>query len=458
LKDVSFLLAYLDVFTSMSVSQVFLDWHAPALPAAADWLIAKHNRQNHCDLSNWHVALPSARAGRRLLEILVLKSQCHGGEGEPFLLSPPRFLTVGQLPELLLRAPQNLRVATNQEMLFARVAAMQSLEHETLRTVFSNLPGDKDFLGWCTLAEELDALEAELAGGRKKYSDVEEFCARENLHSANRWRVLSEIADKTTQILHAAGCIDSLTAREHALQDGELHNNLKIALVCTSDLNLTTRTMLQQSGSEIVALILATQEHKAGFGKFGDFVPEYWEKQNVPLGDDEIYIVSRAGEQANTVAEILQTLPDVPDEAITVGLGDEQLAAAVQRSIESVQRNARHGTGTTLAQSTPAEALHALCAFWTDARPESFGAVLRNADLGRWLQVEAVENGKCLLTEWDCYAAEHLPPRIHAQSAALPQRLGNAVNAIDALLPESHNSARPLQEWVPAIADILTSI
>ena len=54
-----------------SFKQVFLDWHAPMLPAAARWLCSTFSNGDKVDLGGTIVAVTGRRAGRRLLELIV---------------------------------------------------------------------------------------------------------------------------------------------------------------------------------------------------------------------------------------------------------------------------------------------------------------------------------------------------------------------------------------------------
>lgn len=443
----------------MNVTQVFLNWNQPALPAVADWLLEVLEKDDQSTAPERLVVVPSARAGRRLLEILVLKSQCLGTGDTPFLLSPPEIITIGRLPEKLLDLDGQIKVANEQETLFARVAAMRAMDASTLKQVFANLPSESDFLGWCTLAEELGELESELAGAEVGYAKFEEYCARQNLQSVKRWKVLSQISTATENLLEQSGFVSSLQARRDALKQGALRGDLEIILVSTVDLNSTTCKMLEQSGSKVLALIHAPESEGEGFGTFGQLLPEYWQQKNLEIDDDEIRIVTGASEQASEVAGILGTLSDVPDEAITVGLGDETLAPSIERSLERGGRKARHGTATTLAQSTVAELLRVLCAFWGEPRPEYFAALLRHPDIYEWLhRAKVLSRDGCVVSTWDEYYANHLPPLIHENSVALPETLRRVLAALRELLPDERQTSRPLDKWAPPVAQMLQKI
>ena len=55
----------------MPITRKFLDWQTPALSAAVDHFVERYRTGNAIDLRNVVAVVPGARAGRRLLEILV---------------------------------------------------------------------------------------------------------------------------------------------------------------------------------------------------------------------------------------------------------------------------------------------------------------------------------------------------------------------------------------------------
>jgi hypothetical protein len=82
----------------------FLGWSQPVLHSAADLLIDSRlvrespEWRGAIDLSAVLIALPGGRAGRRLIELLLERSEAIGRP-----LIPPRLVTVGGLPEELYR-------------------------------------------------------------------------------------------------------------------------------------------------------------------------------------------------------------------------------------------------------------------------------------------------------------------------------------------------------------------
>ena len=80
----------------MPITRKFIDWDRPILPAATDYLVAKHSSQGVLNLERVVVVLPGGRAGRRLLELLALRAQ-----RDELVFLPPQITTAGALPELL---------------------------------------------------------------------------------------------------------------------------------------------------------------------------------------------------------------------------------------------------------------------------------------------------------------------------------------------------------------------
>ncbi|MBL8826457.1 MAG: hypothetical protein JNM18_05690, partial [Planctomycetaceae bacterium] len=80
----------------MPIARRFLGWDRPLLAAAVDELLSLFGQAASLDLGEVIVVTPGAAAGRRLLELLVDRAT---NEHRP--LVPPRFVTQGELPELL---------------------------------------------------------------------------------------------------------------------------------------------------------------------------------------------------------------------------------------------------------------------------------------------------------------------------------------------------------------------
>src|SRR5439155_4314084 len=81
---------------AMAIRREFLDWRQPALISAAEVLRGRFEHDSELDLGGVIVVVPSGRAGRRLLEILVAVA-----EERQLVLTPPEIVTPEGFPELL---------------------------------------------------------------------------------------------------------------------------------------------------------------------------------------------------------------------------------------------------------------------------------------------------------------------------------------------------------------------
>src|SRR5262249_7857022 len=102
----------------MSIRRVFLDWTKPALAAAGGCLARTLRQSRELDLSRAIVVVPGARAGRRLLEILVALAEEHQGR-----FTPPKFVAQHELPERLYTPKRPLADVLTQQL--AWVAALR---------------------------------------------------------------------------------------------------------------------------------------------------------------------------------------------------------------------------------------------------------------------------------------------------------------------------------------------
>src|SRR5262245_49952542 len=100
---------------SSSIRREFLGWDRPALPEAACRLMTRYRQGATLDLGRVIVVVPGQRAGRRFLEILAYRAQ-----DERLLLTPPRVVTEGKLPDLLYLAKKPFASELVQDLAWAR--------------------------------------------------------------------------------------------------------------------------------------------------------------------------------------------------------------------------------------------------------------------------------------------------------------------------------------------------
>jgi len=314
----------------MTAKRVFLDWDRPALTAVVDWLDQQHTSHGVLDLSNQLLVLPGARAGRRLLELLV----DHAANSSHRLV-PPKTLTVGSLPEQLYVSKQPFAEDLVQRC--AWVEALSQLAAEDLNEVCSQRPDDDDPRGWIELADLLRRQHRELAGDGLDFDNVADCDMLDSIpRERRRWQVLHEIQNRYLRNLEQLGLWDKQTARLKAIEFGECHASHNIVLVGTVDINRTMRRMLEVDdvADRVTSLVHAPQQLEDHFDSLGCLVPDAWKQPAVPIEDHSVQVVDRPDDQAAAVAAWLTQLPGpLRADDITLGIADESLVPVVARQL-----------------------------------------------------------------------------------------------------------------------------
>ena len=282
----------------MASTRVFLDWDRPALPAAVDWLANHYTDDGVLDLSEQLLVLPGARAGRRLLELLV----DHASE-KSLRLVPPSTLTVGSLPEQLYVSQKPF--ADDLVQRCAWVAALQQTSHDELGDVCQQRPDDGDPRGWLELADLLRRQHRELAGDGLDFSDVAGCEMLDPLpRERRRWEVLHAIQTHYLGILEQLEFWDIQTARLKAIEFDECHATVDIVLVGTVDINRSMRRMLESErvAGRVTALVHAPQGLAERFDPLGCLDPDHWRQPAVSPADHSVQVADRPDDQAAAVA------------------------------------------------------------------------------------------------------------------------------------------------------------
>src|SRR5262245_40213789 len=171
----------------MAIQRVFLDWKRPALAAAAEHLLAAFSRPPDFDLGRVIVVVPGARAGRRLLEILVALA-----EQRQLALTPPDFVSQHELPERLYVPRRQFADVLTQRLAWTQ--ALRSFTPERLVPYLPFPPAADDTPRWLAVADTLRGLHLELAADAIDCRDVLRRAAVvEGFAEEARWQTLCEL-------------------------------------------------------------------------------------------------------------------------------------------------------------------------------------------------------------------------------------------------------------------------
>lgn len=437
----------------MAIKRIFLGIECPALPAVADWLLSKYSAGNMADLSQVSVVVPGARAGRRLLEILVDRAR----QG-PLCLTPPLIETVGKLPEQLYKPKLEFATDLVQRLIWAQTLSQAS--PDLVEAVIPRPPAHRDILHWMAYGDLLRRQHSELAADGLNFQKVAE-CGKklEGFNEQPRWRALQQLQEAYLSRLDQLELWDIQTARLEAVRRREPRTERDIVLVGTVDLNVTMRQMLDQVADRVTALIFAPENWQERFDEHGCLIPSAWEQIALPISTETVQIADGPADQSDVVMRELASLEGkYRADEIVIGVPDEELVPDLERRLSVAGVTARWGPGQAFPSTSPYRLFAAIAAYLDHERYAEFAALVRHPDLAAWFERENLQ------TDWlerlDRYQSHHLPFRIvsedtQEQSGDILHQVGKSAQR---LLGDLVERPRPVNQWAEPIWDLVMRV
>lgn len=438
--------------------RVFLGWNKPAIVSAAEFLLERHATGREANLAGFVVALPGARAGRRLLEVLVELAETRG-----MALVPPRIVTIGHLPEELYDRPAPFAGRLAKRL--AWMAALDAVDADLLRPLAVDSAASQRL----AMAELIERLHDELAGYGLKFADVRSRLEHVDRSEDGRWQALVAVQGAFETRLAQIGLVDQQLARLKAIDDRACRAEREIVLLGVADLSPASEKMLQQPrvSERVTALVSAPEEFADRFDPTGGLVVERWCQAALELADDQLVVVNRPGDQATAVVRRIADLAGrYAADQITVGVPDAEVVPYLQRRFEQFDLPSRYGEAVRLSQTAPYRLLAAVSDYLEGGRFADLAALVRHPDVQLTLGPVAApatasrSDAEDLLTALDTYYCEHLQARLSDRplgGSAAARRVAVAQAQIDALLKSFQRQA-PLGEWAKRIADLLIAV
>ncbi|MBN2023094.1 MAG: PD-(D/E)XK nuclease family protein [Pirellulales bacterium] len=419
----------------MSLSRVFLGWNRPALDAAVDYLAGQSAAPDAFDFQGVVVAVSAARAGRRLLEILVQRAHAAGR-----MLVPPEIVTVGRLPELLYTAKRPFAGELVQQL--AWVEALRRADPVQLAPLLPHPPEPDDLAGWLALGEMLGRLHRELAAEALDFKAVVDAGSRlQGFVEENRWAALLAVQRSYLEILDQLGLWDLQTARLFAIRQGECAIDRRILLVGTVDLNRAARMMLDQVEERVTALVFAPPELADRFDDHGCLDALAWQNVPIAIETDQIEVVDGPSDQAAAAVRAVCALDgQYSADEITIGVPDARIVPHLQQQFRQCDVAARYGVGASVARSAPYRFLAAVAEYLDQRRFSAFAALMRHPAVGEWLARTAPAIDGDWLSELDRYHADHLPLSVGGAWLGSPEHyalIRQVYERIEALLQDA---------------------
>ncbi len=433
------------------IPPTFLPWHEPALPVAGRVLAERYAEPGSLDLGRVLVALPAARAGRRLVERLIQEADARG-----LVLTPPDTVTVGHLPERLYRPVRH--PASSAESRAAWTRALRELAPERREAVFPRAPDADDLPGWTELARRVQALYVELAGEGLGFEDVARaFRHGTGFDDSGRWSVLADAGRAYERLLDSLGSSDREQERWRAVREERVELDRDLFLVGVVELPKVTRAMLEGLETPVTALVHAPEALADAFDALGCVESVAWEDRTVDLSDEALHVAGRPPEQADEVVRALSGpgAARAPDQ-VTIGVPDPELVPYLEQRLGAYGVPHRSAAGTPLPRTDPYRLLQAVADYVEERRYPAFAALLRHPDVEARLELPGA------LEVSDRAFAERLPARVGGRGAGASARaegLADVAEALDRELGLGRlRGRRAVSEWMPEIVALLARV
>lgn len=402
----------------MPVVRHFLGHATPLLPRAADWLWQALRAQPQM---RWVVVVPTARAGRRLRELLA---EAAGGA----LADPPRVVVASALLDALDPLPGPPPSA--EERRAALALALMDLPAPARALLSRSLAGEASpGAAWAVAGRLLATLQTLWAGGASAQALAEE---------TDRHRALAQLEAAYAGRLPADPDLRRLAQPGAAAPAADL----RVALVGCLDLHAVAAQGLRrlaECGLGVHVLSPAEADEAHAFDDLGCVDAAAWTASPLPLAADELVAVEGVGRTHEAVLRLLEKAsPLAPEDAVLV-LGDEAEGPLLAARLAPFRFPVRLASGDALATAAPGALALALLALWR----EGDHAALRQVAT----RVDGVDEA-ALLDEARRHVLSDLRtmPQAAQVSHAFLARLGG--------LPDAHGSA-PMDAWCQRLLALL---
>lgn len=438
----------------IAIQRVFLGWDRPSLELAIDYLVERYGDAAALDLEKVTVALPGARAGRRLLELLVQRAESEGR-----VLAPPTICTPGRLPEELYQPKFPFADDLVQQLAWRRV--LMETDPGALQLLVSSPPPADDLPAWLALGQMLGRLHQELAAEGLDFADVaRRGAALPDFREARRWELLADIQTRYLAALDRVQLWDVQTARRCAVKWRECRADRDVLLLGTPDLNRAQRDILDSVAERVTVVVFAPERLADHFDAHGCVRPEVWHDCIVPLTDDQIELADGPAEQASAALRAVAGLDGrYPAESISIGLPDEEVLPHLEERFAQYDVPVRFGPGTPLDQSAPCQLLRAVTEYLAERSFAALAALVRHPDVEAWLLDGPVPSR--LLAALDRYQADHLVDRLEGHWLGRPEDhapVRAAWEAVEQLLADLSGPKRKLGQWAEPIVGLLVAV
>ncbi len=446
----------------------FLSWQRPGLVSACEHIVGRSASSHELDLSRVAIVVPGGRVGRNLRALLVERA---ASERKP--LSPPRVVTPGGIPDLVLGLRG--RFAGTAASRLAWAEAMWSMPREELQPLVPHPPERDDLRGWLALGDMLRACQSELAAGMLLFGEVPEACAgAEGFLEHDRWTAAAAVQHRYREILRVRGLLDTDLERIEALRAAApvaADDCPEIFLVGVNELSAVARAALGLAGKWVTALVFADESLRDRFDELGCPRVDAWANSPMGVRDDQIAFADAPTDQAEAALVAIARLGGaLSADQIAIGIADEELVPFLERRAEIAGGpGVRYAGGRPARHTGPWRLLAAISEQLKRGDFSSLRGLVRHPDVEWWLRRTLYASASPPSESWlqimDDYAAESLHGRMngewHTQGAVdrnMLTRVSGAVESLMTPLRDNGTARRSVSDWAEQLLAVLNGV
>lgn len=416
----------------------FLGWDGPALAAAARWL----GDEFGADMEHVVVALPGARASRRLAE--------HLSRGADPGWRPPRLVTQGQLVDELVRLDRP--VADRFVRTLAWERALAALAPHDLTRLARDPGAEDDLRNRLRLAGTVRSLHAELTPENLGFDHLAVSDAIRSADERARWAALAKAQAAYRQVLDQVQVADPHEARHVAIEQGRVELEGRVVLVGVADMTELLHRLLESIADRTDVLVVAPESEAAGFDEWGRLVSDHWRQRELELPIESWHVAEKPVDQADRVIEVFSGWEGrFSAEEITVGVADEEVAPYLERRLADCNVRARLAAGLSLERTRPFRLLRSIARFLDRRSYAELAGLARHPDLEPSLRGNQGLFSVDPVEALDRYYREHLPDRADGKwvkDEKLAPPVASILDALERLCGElADGRKRTLAEW-----------
>ncbi len=386
--------------------RVFLGWDQPCLHAIADALINMAQPGALIDLSDTTIVLPTSRAGRLLIPLLLDRVSALG---RPCTLTPTSF--VSSLPPAPT-SPAHVSLASSMACELAWEKVLEEADADIIDALVGN-EVDRPDRRWLinsvqTLHEQLTLAMVEPEG----IVDIAPIGFQ--AEDEPRFEAFSLLRAKYCTTLDRCGLADPGLVQTSAIRALEPDNFGRVVLAGVVEMSPMVRKVVDQLGGCVQILVCAPKAYATRFDRYGCVLDTTWCDEPANLNDQMVRVGDSPHDQAMLALRALSELGKTRADDVAIGIADDRVARELALMGPASGVDLRRAVGQRVGETNPWQLLSLLTEFVQDKTPATLAALSRHPDFEQWLTHNGCD-AAAAICELDDFRMDRLPHSLNGR-------------------------------------------